>query len=112
MSEKTPLTESNREPSAELLEVAHRLRQGLNVDIHEQVVEAIYEDAARLAGRAVTRPGEQTQPTLDRAIDRVVTSRIWGFPVMIALFALMFWLTISGANVPSALLADLLVDNG
>ena len=88
------------------------LRQGLNVDIHEQVVEAIYEDAARLAGRAVTRPGEQTQPTLDRAIDRVVTSRIWGFPVMIALFALMFWLTISGANVPSALLADLLVDNG
>ena len=33
-------------------------------------------------------------------------------PVMLALFALMFWLTISGANVPSALLGDLLVGQG
>lgn len=29
---------------------------------------------------------------------------------MIALFAVMFWITISGANVPSAMLANLLID--
>ena len=37
----------------------------------------------------------------DRRIDRVVTSRLWGYPLMIALLALVFYLTISGANVPS-----------
>jgi ferrous iron transport protein B len=40
-------------------------------------------------------------------MDRIVTSRLWGFPIMFVLFALMFWLTIAGANVPSAMLADL-----
>ncbi|MCS7040064.1 MAG: ferrous iron transporter B, partial [Caldilineales bacterium] len=46
---------------------------------------------------------------LDRAIDRLVTSRRWGFPLMILLFALIFWLTISGANYPSELLSNLLI---
>ena len=43
-------------------------------------------------------------------MDRIVTSRVWGFPLMIALFTLMFWLTISGANVPSGMIANLLID--
>ncbi len=42
----------------------------------------------------------------DRRLDRILTSRWTGYPVMIALLALVFWLTITGANVPSALLAD------
>lgn len=44
----------------------------------------------------------------DRKIDRILTSRITGFPIMILLLALVFWLTISGANVPSAMLSTLL----
>ena len=86
---------------------ARRLRENLAGDVHEHLVEAIYADAARIAGRAVSAPGRAADPTLDRAIDRIVTSRWLGFPVMFALFALMFWLTVSGANVPSSLLADL-----
>lgn len=46
----------------------------------------------------------------DRTIDRLVTSRLFGFPLMLALFTLVFWLTISGANVPSSMLAALLLD--
>lgn len=41
----------------------------------------------------------------DRRIDRIVTSRVWGYPLMVALLALIFFLTISGANVPSQWLA-------
>jgi ferrous iron transport protein B len=93
-----------------LLDATKRLRRQLTGDVHEQIVEAIYRDAAHLADRAVTRPGERQHPTWDRAIDRVVTSRLWGFPLMIALFALMFWITITGANVPSGWIASLLVD--
>jgi ferrous iron transport protein B len=34
-----------------------------------------------------------------------VTSKVWGFPLMIGLFTAVFWITISGANVPSSMLA-------
>ena len=94
----------------EILSTARTLRSELGTDSHEQLMEAVYATAAHIADRAVTQPGETARPTLDRTIDRLVTSRIWGFPLMFLLFALMFWLTISGANVPSGWLAWLLVD--
>jgi ferrous iron transport protein B len=75
-------------------------------------MEAIYTDAAEIADRAVTRSGAKPRFDLDRAIDNIVTSRVWGFPLMILLFALIFWITISGANVPSGWLADILLDIG
>ena len=92
-----------------LLGTATRLRWEIGGDFHEQIIEDIYAEAARIASRAVTRPGETPRFDLDRTIDQVVTSRIWGFPIMIGLFALIFWLTITGANVPSELLANLLI---
>lgn len=41
----------------------------------------------------------------DRKIDRILTSKGTGFPIMILLLAVVFWLTITGANYPSQLLA-------
>ena len=96
-------------PVRQILHDARRLRESLAGDVHEHLVEAIYADAARIADRAVSRPGREARPTFDRTLDRIVTSRWLGFPVMFALFALMFWLTVSGANVPSAFLADVLL---
>ena len=46
---------------------------------------------------------------MDRTIVRIVTSRTWGLPLMVLLLAIVFWLTISGANVPSKMLATLLM---
>jgi len=107
MSAPTPPEPSS--PVRQILHDARRLRESLAGDVHEHLVEAIYADAARIADRAVSRPGREARPTFDRTLDRIVTSRWLGFPVMFALFALMFWLTVSGANVPSALLADVLL---
>lgn len=42
----------------------------------------------------------------DRQIDRILTSKWTGFPVMIALLLCVFWLTITGANYPSSFLSD------
>ena len=39
---------------------------------------------------------------------QVLTSKWAGYPIMLALLALVFWITITGANYPSALLSDLL----
>jgi ferrous iron transport protein B len=97
---------------AELLRVAREHRQRLQGDLHESMVEAIYAQAERIVSRAVSTPAAPARPTFDRVLDRIVTSRVWGFPIMFALFAVMFWITISGANIPSSWLAGWLVERG
>lgn len=47
-------------------------------------------------------------PDRDRKIDAILTSRRYGIPIMLALIALVFFLTITGANVPSEWLSYLL----
>ena len=96
--------------AADILSAAEKLRWNIGQDFHENLMEDIYADAARIAGRAVTRAGEKPRFDLDRSIDRIVTSRLWGFPVMILMFMLIFWITITGANIPSAFLSTLLLD--
>ena len=98
-----------RERIHRLLETASRLRWEIGGDFHEQIVADIFAEASRIASRAVTLPGEKERFDLDRAIDRIVTHRIWGFPIMIGLFAMVFWITITGANYPSQLLSTLLI---
>jgi ferrous iron transport protein B len=93
-----------------ILQTAESLRWEIGQNFHEQLMESIYAEAAHLADRAVTRPGEKPRFDLDRTIDRVVTSRVWGFPLMVLLFMVIFWLTISGANYPSSWLSFLLLD--
>ena len=40
----------------------------------------------------------------DRKIDKIVTSKKWGIPIMLLFLGIIFWLTIIGANYPSQLL--------
>lgn len=44
----------------------------------------------------------------DRRIDRILTGKRTGYPLMLLLLAVVFWLTISGANLPSEMLSSLL----
>ncbi len=94
----------------QLLQTANALRWESGGDLHERVVEGIYTEAARIADRAVTRPDQQPRFDLDRTIDRLVTSRLWGFPLMLLTLTVVFWVTISGANVPSQFLSGILID--
>ncbi len=43
---------------------------------------------------------------LDRRVDRVLTGRAAGYPLMVLLLAVVFWITIEGANLPSQWLSD------
>lgn len=95
----------------EILNTAQTIRWEVGGDFHEKVMESTFTEAARIADRAVTRPGKKPRFDFDRTIDHIVTSRVWGFPIMFLLFALIFWLTIIGANYPSQLLANLLINN-
>ncbi len=104
------MTGSKQMTSEEILANAKRLRWDVGGSVHERLVESIYTDANRIAERAVKRPDQKSRFDMDQTIDRIVTSRTWGFPLMLLLFTLVFWITIVGANYPSQWLATLLLD--
>lgn len=64
--------------------------------------------AVRLAGEVMSMDQEAAHRR-DRAIDRLLTSRATGIPVMLLLLGAVLWLTMAGANLPSQLLSQLLM---
>jgi len=91
----------------QVLAEAARLRRTLAGGFREEVVSSIYAEVERVSRRAVRTIGT-SGTDLDQRIDHIVTSRWLGLPLMVLLLAVVFWLTITGANVPSAMLADAL----
>ncbi|MBT8402762.1 MAG: 50S ribosome-binding GTPase, partial [Gemmatimonadetes bacterium] len=95
---------------AEVLRAASRLRWRLPPDMHDTIVATHYRKAEAIAAAAGGTALARTKRTLDRTLDRLLTGPWTGFPVMLAILMAVFWITIAGANVPSGLLATLLVD--
>lgn len=93
-----------------LLREARELRWQLPRDLNDRLTEAIYAESARIAERTVSRQGVSRRLALQRRLDRVLTNPWTGFPLMGLLFAFVLWLTIAGANVPSAMIGELLLD--
>ena len=95
----------------QLLLRAAVLRAQLHRPCADQLVESLYTYAEQIASRVVSLPGG-ARPSWQKRIDRVVTHPVWGLPLMLGMLAVVFWLTIVGANVPSGFLAGLLMDEG
>jgi len=73
--------------------------------LRDRIVSRIVKRAERICRQTVTFENDKYNQT-DRRIDRILTSRVFGLPIMMALLGLVFWITIAGANAPSSLLAD------
>lgn len=69
------------------------------------VVSALIVEAEKICRDAVINKNS-VYNSLDHKIDRMVTSRWFGYPLMLVLLAGIFWLTITGANYPSQLLSN------
>ena len=108
-SEIEPPPEASRQ---NLLDAATRFRWELPPDFHDVVTEHAYGVAEEVARKVQKRGLAKVGFAFDRKLDELLTSRIFGFPLMLAILAVVFWLTIEGANVPSSMLATLLIDNG
>lgn len=78
----------------------------LEDDLKDRIVSGIVNTAESIASRTVSLP-EKPYSKRDAFWDRILTGRLAGYPAMIGLLALIFWLTITGANYPSALLSSL-----
>ncbi len=94
-----------------VLEEASQLCWTLPADFHDSLMTGFYRESERIARASEVRGLRRVGFDLDRTLDRALTSRWTGFPVMLLILTVLFWLTIAGANVPSSLLATLLVDH-
>lgn len=75
-----------------------------------QLAEAIFNRVFKIVKTTVASDEQQRAFRVDRAIDNVVTSKYWGFPIMLLLLGGVLWLTIIGSNYPSSALSYLLLD--
>ena len=107
---RRPTQSPPRERRERILSAATRQRWNLRPGFHDDLAETIYAEAARIARRCVAESARKGPGRLETGLDRWLTSRVLGFPLMLAILAVVFWLTIAGANVPSAMLASLLID--
>lgn len=78
-----------------------------NIDdesFRDEIVTTIVKRAEKIGSRVVTYESSNYS-NKDRKIDKILTSRTFGIPIMILLLGVVFWLTITGANYPSAMLS-------
>ena len=94
----------------QVLESARRRRWELPADFHDRLTERIFAAAREIAAAVGMQGLKRARFDFDRTTDRLLTNRWLGFPLMLAVLAVVFWLTIEGANVPSSMLAGLLID--
>lgn len=78
-----------------------------DISFGDNIVTSIYKKAEEISNEVVT-VNDSNHGRIERKIDNLLTSKIFGYPFMLILLGLVFWITIEGANVPSAMLADLL----
>ncbi|MEE0569902.1 MAG: ferrous iron transport protein B [Acutalibacteraceae bacterium] len=100
---KSKLTDHSTELSA----VLTKLTQTDNKEsIRDNIVNAIMKKCEYIFKKAVTLHNPSCNMR-DRKIDKILTSRLTGIPIMLLLLALIFWITIVGANYPSQWLSRL-----
>lgn len=76
-------------------------------EIDDVLTESINNEASLISSKVVSYLNEDYDKR-DRKLDKILTKKSTGIPIMIILFAFIFWLTIAGSNYPSMLLQNAL----
>lgn len=99
---------------ASLVEAVRAAKERMNAEsydgeaVKDMIIGTLAKRSDALCGVAVKRTkGAGAYGERDRRIDKLLTGRAVGYPLMILLLLFVFWLTVSGANYPSAWLASL-----
>ncbi len=86
------------------------IRETVGDQFRDELVATAFREAEAITRDVVHRGARRR--TWDERLDGLLTHRVWGWPLMLAVLAVVFWLTVTGANVPSAFFAGLLMDEG
>lgn len=76
-------------------------------EIDDVLTESINNEASLISSKVVSYLNKDYAKK-DRRLDKILTKKSTGIPIMIILFAFIFWLTITGSNYPSMLLQSVL----
>jgi len=75
--------------------------------IRSHFTKTTYDYAKVISDEVVTITDKNAMDR-DEKIDKIVSSKVLGIPLMLLLLCGVLWITIEGANVPSSMLSDLL----
>lgn len=92
---------------AEVADEIRRAKNFVHTDIVSGTASAMYDAAAVICGAAVSC-GDPDCNVFQLRIDRILTQKSTGIPIMLLLLALVFFLTLQGANAVSDVLAGAL----
>jgi ferrous iron transport protein B len=100
-------SQENLDAAEALFTKVDALRPTLKENFRDEIVKSLYSEAEAMAKRAVHVKGNRRYD-LDQRVDRLITSPIFGLPIMLLLLSVVFWVTIVGANIPSAMIGNAL----
>ncbi|WHY73224.1 nucleoside recognition domain-containing protein [Fictibacillus enclensis] len=81
-----------------------KAQQLTSPDLRDKIVGSLYQESKRLCEAGVHHSNTKRDRRTEK-LDAVFTSPIWGFPIMMVMLGIVFYLTIAGANVPSDMIA-------
>lgn len=76
------------------------------LELKDSIVSSIITKAETISKEVIQKQTTELH-SFDRKLDNVLTSRLFGIPIMIGLLGIVFWITIKGANYPSGLLSNM-----
>jgi ferrous iron transport protein B len=94
----------------DVLDRIDEIRDSVGEQFRDVIVTQAYQQAERIARQVVRH--ESRRATIDERLDRALTHPVGGWPAMLLILAAVFWITVTGANVPSQLLAGVLMNEG
>lgn len=72
----------------------------------DAIAESLLEKAGEIADTATS--GDNRRSSIDKRLDSIFCGRIWAYPTMLLVVAVIFWITLIGANGISSLLGNIL----
>jgi ferrous iron transport protein B len=87
-----------------------KLKLPLNTDklqIRDSMSTTIYSHAKELYDESV-KIKNKNKFHRDEKVDKILTSKKYGLPLMLLMLCIVLWITIEGSNIPSSMLADFL----
>ncbi len=76
-----------------------------SAQLRDEIVQQLYDRSQKLCKEGISYTKTE-RDTRTEKLDAIFTSPIFGFPIMLAMLGLVFYITIAGANIPSSMLAD------
>ena len=99
----------NNEGIDELKEEIRNYEKNEKIDIKREKIDSIsnIKKCHELVDGVVERVNNK-RVLRERKIDKILTSKITGIPIMLLMLFFIFWLTIAGSNYPSEMLSNFL----